>query len=181
MYEYMHGNIRKIYDTFVILETNNIGYKIYLTNTKKLKCENIILYTYLYQNEAVRLLFGFKERIEKEIFIKLTQMKNIGVKTAFNILSKYSYNQIIDAIFTLDKKFLLNLPKITNNNVDFLIKKLSNLDVLDKESINPEFINALRSLEYSDVNIYEAYKKIDKTMNINDQIRTAINILEEGK
>lgn len=177
----MHGNITHIFDSFIILEVNNIGYKIYTTQSKNLKYEEITLYTYLYQNEAIKLLFGFIERIEKEIFIKLTQIKNIGVKTSFNILSKYDYNHLIFAVSASDKEFLLNLPKINNDNIDILIKKISSLDVFDNKSINTEFLNALRALEYKDVTIYEVYKKIDKNKDIHDQIRNAIALLEEGK
>lgn len=181
MYDYMCGSITNIFDNFVILRVNDIGYKVYIPNIKKINNKKITLYTYLYSNDAVKLLFGFTERIEKEIFIRLIQIKNIGVKSAFNILKKCNYKLLIDSVFTLDKTFLLTLPKINNNNVDLLIKKLQTLDVLDKENINNEFLNALRIMEYNDILIYEVYKKIDKNLPVSEQIRDAINLLEGNK
>ena len=68
MYDYMIGTVKEIVSNAIILETNNIGYFIYTPNPFSF-VEGKEYKVYLYQQikEDEHLLFGFKEKNEKEI------------------------------------------------------------------------------------------------------------------
>ena len=68
MYDYMIGPVKEIVSNAIILETNNIGYFIYTPNPFSFE-EGKEYKVYLYQQikEDEHLLFGFKEKNEKEI------------------------------------------------------------------------------------------------------------------
>ena len=180
MYEYIIGKVISIYELYIVIETNNIAYKIYVTNSKFNKDENIKIYLHQYINDSVRILFGFTNKLEKEVFNKLIQVKNIGVKTAFSILNKVNYQDLINAAFSDDKEILLNIPKINKDNINLVIKKVLSININEINLIDKTYLNALRVLEYPDNLIYKSYEKIDKNLSINDQIKMGIKYIEEG-
>jgi Holliday junction DNA helicase RuvA len=57
-------------------------------------------------------LFGFKTREEKELFIKLIDVKGIGPKTAINILSATTPTNLIQAIETSNTGYLRNCQEL---------------------------------------------------------------------
>ena len=69
MYAFIEGIIDSIEDTNVIVVTNGIGYEIMCANPyqfqSKLK-EKVKIFTYHYVREDQQLLFGFKEKEEKQ-------------------------------------------------------------------------------------------------------------------
>ena len=61
MYEYIIGNVVDVYEDYLVIENNGIGYKIYSTKnllSKLDKSSDIKIYTYLDVREDERLLFG---------------------------------------------------------------------------------------------------------------------------
>lgn len=179
MYDYFYGKVVTISDTFIILEVNNIGYKIYLINKSDAKLNYFQkLYIYNYVNDSINYLYGFLTKLERDIFIKLLEVKNIGVKSAFNILKKYSSDELFNIVLCGEEEDILKIPKITKDNYKSFIQKLSNFKYESSININSEFLSILRSLDYQDKDIFRVYKLIDNKKDINEQVKTAIRLLE---
>ena len=179
MYDSFFGKIISISDSFIILELNNIGYKIFLTNTQDIKLNYYIrIYIYNHVTDSINQLYGFKSKIERDIFTKLIEVKKIGVKSAFVILRKYSSEELLSLISSNDIDSILKIPKITKENYKSLIQKLSGMKLENSININIEFLSILRSLEYKDQDIFKVYKKIDTNKDINNQVKDAIRLLE---
>ena len=68
----------------------------------------LIGYTYNYINENENSLYGFISMDEKELFLKLINVKGLGPKTAMPMLATGSVNGIKDAI---DRENVLYLKK----------------------------------------------------------------------
>ena len=182
MYDYFVGKVISIAENFIILEVNNIGYKIFINNKDNIKLNYFIkIYIYNHITDSMNQLYGFTNKVEKDVFIKLLEVKKIGVKSAFIILKKYNYDEILNFIFNKDEESILRIPKITKDNYQSFIQKLSNFNYENVVNINSEFLSILRSLEYEDREIFKVYKKIDTNNDINTQVKEAIRILEGEK
>lgn len=179
MYDYFVGKVVTISDNYIILEVNNIGYKVFLINTLDVKLNYFIkLYIFNHINDSINYLYGFKNKLDRDVFVKLLEVKNIGVKSAFNILKKYSIDELFNLIACNEDDEILKIPKITKDNYKSLVQKLSNFKFENSISINSEFLSILRSLEYSDKDIFNVYKKINLKKDINEQVKEAIRFLE---
>ena len=179
MYDYFFGKIVTVSDNYIIIDVNNIGYKIYLTSNQDIKLNYFIkLYIYNHINDSINNLYGFIKKIDRDVFIKLLEVKNIGVKSAFNILKKYNLDELFNLIACKEEKEILKIPKITKENYQSFIQKLSSFKFEDSININSEFLSILRSLEYNDKDIFKVYKKINIDKDINEQVKDAIRLLE---
>ena len=54
----------------------------------------IRIFIYNHVTDSINQLYGFKSKIERDIFTKLIEVKKIGVKSAFVILRKYSSEEL---------------------------------------------------------------------------------------
>ena len=179
MYDYFVGKVVTISDNFIILEVNSIGYKVFILNSSDVKLNYFSkIYIYNHINDSINFLYGFISKLDRDVFIKLLEVKNIGVKSAFNILKKYSTDELFNLIACGETDDILKIPKITKENYKRFIQKLSNFKFENSININIEFLSILRSLEYSDKDIFKVYKQIDLRKDINDQVKDAIKLLE---
>lgn len=179
MYDYFFGKVVTISDNYIIIDVNNIGFKVYLTNNQDVKLNFFIkLYIYNHVSDTISNLYGFTKKIDRDVFIKLLEVKNIGVKSAFNILKKYNIDELFNLVACNEEKEILKIPKVTKDNYQSFIQKLSSFKFENSININAEFLSILRSLEYSDKDIFKVYKMIDLKKDINEQIKEAIRILE---
>ncbi|HOH55254.1 MAG TPA: Holliday junction branch migration protein RuvA [Paludibacteraceae bacterium] len=101
MIDYIKGQIVELTPTYVVLETNGLGYFIsiplptYTLLSHQLEAK-------LFVHEVVRedafLFFGFATKKEREIFQLLISVSGIGVNTARMIMSSYSVEEIQEII-----------------------------------------------------------------------------------
>ena len=179
MYDYFVGKVTSIADNYIILEVNNMGYKVFINNKSDVKLNYFIkIFIYNYVSDSMNHLYGFTSKIEKEVFVKLLEVKKIGAKSAFLILRKYTYEELFNFIKNNEEESILKIPKITKDNYQSFVQKLSNFNFENSLNINKEFLSLLRSLEYNDHDIFKAYRKIDSSKDINSQVKDAIRFLE---
>lgn len=182
MYDFFYGKVISVAENYIILEVNNIGYKIFVINIKDIKLNYYIkLYIYNHVSDSINYLYGFDNKLDRDIFIKLLEVKSIGVKSAFNILKKYSSDELFNLVSYQDEENILKIPKITKDNYKSFMQKLSNFKYENSIYINSEFLSILRSLDYLDKDIFRIYKLIDTKKDISDQVKDAINMLEGDK
>lgn len=180
MYEYIKGKVVDVSNSYAVLETGSFAYKIFLTN-KSLKVGDVAtIYIYYYFNESVRELYGFRSLIEREVFTKLISIKSIGIKTAFIILKNDNYDIILNAALNNNYDFLLTLNKINEKNIDQLIKSLNSIKFNDVIKIDNSYYSALKTLDYTDADIYKSFRKVDKNQSINLMIKEGIRLIESG-
>ena len=81
MYGYIRGIVTEVESSYIILENNNIGYLIYVANPYYFELnKEYIIYVYQYVREDEISLYGFKEKQEKDMFLKLIEVKGVGCK-----------------------------------------------------------------------------------------------------
>ena len=92
----MKNHRRRLY-----IEVNGIGYSINIslnTFSKLGDDENIKLFTHQIIKEDSHSLYGFYEKSERFLFVKLISVSGVGASTARTMLSSLSPNEIISAI-----------------------------------------------------------------------------------
>ncbi len=101
MYEFIEGNVIEKTPTFIVLETGNVGYLINIslnTFTRLADQQRGRLYIHQIVREDALILFGFYDKIERDVFRQLISVSGIGANTARLILSSLSPSDIEQAI-----------------------------------------------------------------------------------
>ena len=107
MISYIKGKVVYISENYIIVENNDIGYNIQVSENTISKLSNIKdsiakIYTYMNVKEDEISLFGFLSLNELEMFNKLISVSGVGPKGALSILSVMTPENIALAIITDD-------------------------------------------------------------------------------
>ena len=97
MYEYIKGELKFIYDDYIVIDNNGIGYKIFTSNNTILDLTIGQVYTifteYIVKEDYIAL-FGFKTLEELNMFKLLISVNGIGPKVSCGILSSMSVDAV---------------------------------------------------------------------------------------
>lgn len=182
MYSYIKGTIETIMNDSVEIESNGIGYRIYTPNPYSYQIgEFLTVYTYLHIKDEVLTLYGFREKEEKELFLKLISVSGIGPKSANAILATGSVSMIAQAINKGDAKYLTKFPGIGMKSAQQIILDLKGKLVVTEYSGNylvlDEVHDALLALGYNEKDIQKVLPKLDSTKSTNQLIVDALGIM----
>ena len=183
MYDYMIGTVKEINSNSIVLETNNIGYLIYTPNPFSFEEEkDYKIYLYQQIKEDEHLLFGFKEKNDKEMFLKLIGVKGLGPKMALPILATGSLDGINDAIERENILYLKKFPKIGDKLAKQIVLDLKGKldDFKDLDSVRTDSLmevrDALLGLGYKEKEIKSVLAKVDSSLSIENQIKQALSL-----
>ena len=181
MYSYIIGIVTGYEKNSIILENNNIGYLINVGNPYSFKLnEEIKIYLYNHIKEDENSLYGFKSLDEKELFLKLINVKGIGPKMALPLFAGNNISEIMNAINTDNVTYLTRFPKIGDKVAKQIIldlkgKLTSQIDLFTQDS--KELIEVLESLGYKTNDVKKIITKIDNSLSIENQIKEALKLL----
>jgi Holliday junction DNA helicase RuvA len=129
--ENISGNVDYITAEYVVINNNGIGYKVICPNPFIYRLnEQKNVYTYQYVREDVLALYGFINRKERDLFLKLLNVSGIGPKGALAIVAFGQPEQVVHAIEQEDEKFLTKFPGVGKKTARQMI-----LDLKGKLSI----------------------------------------------
>ena len=194
MIAYLIGKIAFKADEYILLEVQNIGYKIFMSKTAIDKLEegkDIKIYTYLRLREDDVSLFGFTTNEELHMFELLISVGGIGAKSAINILSNITPSAFALAVITNNVNTLKKLqgigPKTAQRIILELKDKIKTEEVIETEENqqeedkfekqnNEELVQALQVLGYRRYEITKILPKL-KQENLEDKIIEALQYL----
>lgn len=180
MYGYIRGIVKEIESNYIILDNNGIGYLIYTPNPYSFNIDEE--YTvYIYQNvkEDELTLYGFKLKEEKDLFLKLIEVKGLGCKMALPIIATGSINGIIDAIERENILYLKKFPKIGDKVAKQIILDLKgklNTNIVVANSNNDELIEVLKGLGYKTQDILKVVRQVNTNLSLEDQIKESLKL-----
>jgi len=183
MYAYLFGQVKKIQSELIIIENNQIGYKILTPNPYSFVLdEHILVYLHLYIREDAHELYGFKAEQEKDLFERLISVTGIGPKSACAILATGDVGNVVSAIERGDVNYLTKFPKVGPKTAQQIILDLKGkLKQMDTTPINlalDEACEALKALGYKDKEIKRVVKLIgDRTLTTQEYITKALNLM----
>ena len=182
MYSYIIGKISEVSSNYIVLDNNGIGYLVYTPNPYAFK-ENEEYKVYLYQQikEDEHLLYGFKSIDDKELFLKLIEVKGLGPKMALPIIAMGSRVGIADAINRENILYLKKFPKIGDKLARQMILDLKGKIVASGEveevSTTDEVFDALVALGYKDKDIKSVVARVNKELSVEEQIKEALRLM----
>ena len=182
MYNYIKGIVNEIKSTSIVIDNNGIGYEIYTPNPFAFEeGAEYKVYVYHYIREDEQSLYGFKKSEEKDLFLKLIDVKGLGPKMALPIIAMGSISGISDAINRENILYLKKFPKIGDKLARQMILDLKGKLVLTNEVIElndtDELIEALKGLGYKDKEIKGIIPRVNKENKLEEQIKEALRLL----
>lgn len=199
MYEYIKGEFIGINKDYVIVEVNNIGYRIFtsgntMANMPKVK-EQVMLFLEQIVREDFIGLYGFTTKEELEMFKLLLSINGVGAKAALSLLSISNVNNLKYAIMIGDEKHITRAPGIGKKTAQRIILELKDKlkpdEMLEDEQITlgtsvedsaysnniNEALGALMALGYTDKEAQKALAKVDKSLSLEGMIKECLKLL----
>jgi Holliday junction DNA helicase RuvA len=195
MISIIEGKIYSIEDNTITVIANNIGFLIIVpdSNIYNINDNVCIEIFYHFSNTTGVTLFGFKNRLEKDIFKLIISCQGFGPKAAINILSHIDPINLYQAIKKQSIKEIQSISGIGKKKAETLIMHLK--DKIDKLKVDrsdnkiidkAEIIYMLKNLNYCQYEIDNAIEYINrnfnnKEYNIQDIIKNTILYLSNKK
>lgn len=193
LYEYIIGKYVGISKDYIIVENNNIGYKIYtsgstMSNLPRIN-ENIKIYTIQIVREDFIGLYGFITKEELNMFNMLLSVSGVGPKSALSLLSIGNVKSLKNAIINEDEKLIAKAPGIGKKTARRIILEIKDkididnleiggaIDSSNNEKIMNEAREALISLGYKENEIRKVLKKVDCNDSIENIIKNSLKNL----
>ncbi|MBP3703549.1 MAG: Holliday junction branch migration protein RuvA [Lachnospiraceae bacterium] len=200
MIAFIKGELVAVSQTGIVVETQGIGYEIYvpLSVIRQLPPigEQVKVYTYMHVREDILQLFGFLTPDELEMFKLVITVSGIGPKGALGIFSVMDADTLRFAILSDDAKSIAKAPGIGGKTASKLILELKDkcsledliepkADVETESGIKGDHaamndaVAALTALGYSASEALNSVKRVEITaeMDVEDILRAALKNL----
>ena len=176
MITHLSGRLSEKNPTYVVIDCNGVGYFINISlHTFSLlpRDEHVKLFTHLQVKEDSHTLYGFAQKMEREIFRLLLSVSGIGASTARTMLSSLDPDQIKQAIASGDVVTIQSIKGIGAKTAQRVI-----LDLKDK--IIKVFDVDVESASISNTNKEEALSALE-TLGFNRKLADKVcsGILKE--
>ena len=199
MIAYVKGKLDTKTNSFVVIDVQGIGYKIFMS-AKSIESlgeigEVVKVYTHYYVREDNISLYGFLSNEELRMFELLLSVSGIGAKSAVQILSAITPSSFALAVISNDISKIVKIPGIGKKTAERMVLELKDKlktqeamedteeagisELLSKETEElSEAISALQVLGYTKRECEVVLEKLDtKEMSVEDIIKTALKNL----
>ena len=186
------GKIIHKTEKFVIIENNDIGYKVFMAENTLSEFnigDEIKIHTYLHIREDLMDLYGFLNSEDKDFFEMLISVSGIGPKGALNILTIAPVKMIKSAILAGDAGILTKVSGIGQKTAAKIVLELKSkikntLSEKDMASYagedfkkNMDVLDALTTLGYNQTQAREILKQIPAHLSAEDKIKQGLKLL----
>lgn len=180
MIAYLKGKILEKGITYLIIENNGIGYKVFVTQEileNKIGHE-ITLYTYMKVSEDGQALFGLPDFETLQFFEMLITVSGVGPKVALAILSSARVDAVKSAIANQDAGIFTRISGVGTKTAEKIILELKNkVGVLAVGGSSSEVFDALLALGYKQAEVRSVINKVDGSASQEEQIKQALKLL----
>ncbi len=183
MYNYITGKVAFVEVNMIVIENNGIGYSVFVANPYSFEeGSKTTVYVYNQIREDEHSLYGFKSKDERELFLKLLNVKGLGPKVGLGFFATGSMAGIVDAIDRENVLYLKKFPKVGDKLAKQIVLDLKgklgglNIDV-GKNNDSFELISVLESLGYKSADINKIVPNVDKELDIESQVKEALKLL----
>ncbi len=185
MLAFIRGRVSEIEIDHVIIDHGGLGIKVFLSQRDLglVELDELQIYTELVVREDDLSLYGFLDRMDREIFQSLQKVSGIGVKTALGILNTFSGQEIVNFIIEDNAALLTQAPGIGKKTASRMIlelkdsfsKKYTSFELDDRDrGTRRELQEALLSLGYGGGEIQRALDELDLNKKLETLLREAL-------
>ena len=196
MFAYIKGVLETKQNTFVVIDVQGIGYKVFMPSNSIDALgeigEIVKVYTYYYVREDNISLYGFSSNEELRMFELLLSVSGVGAKSGVAMLSEISPSKFALAVITDDVASLTKIPGVGKKTAARIILELKDklkteqaletseetkTKISNDENID-EAIAALQVLGYTKKEIQKALEKVEtKGLEIEEIIKIGLKYL----
>ncbi len=170
----IRGRLVEKHPTYVVVDCNGVGYLLHIslqTYSKLGDGEAVLLYSHLSIREDAHTLYGFVDKVEREVFKLLISVSGVGPSIARTMISSMTTDEIQQAIASENVALIQSVKGIGAKTaqrviVDLKDKILKTFD-LDEVSLhlgNTNKEEALSALEVLGFNRKQSDKVISKLL-----------------
>ncbi|MGC9151311.1 MAG: Holliday junction branch migration protein RuvA [Microbacter sp.] len=193
MIEYIKGHIVDLTPMSVTLETGGIGYMLHIALPTYVSLENkkeTQLFVYESIKEDAYQLFGFLQKIERELFIHLISVSGVGANTARMMMSSMSVDELMNVIASENAAALKNIKGIGIKTAQRIIIELKDKigkmayvgspNYVPDHSVKQEALTALTLLGFNPLQTQKVLTKLftdNPQCSVEEAIRQALKLL----
>lgn len=185
----------------VVIEAQGVGFEILVSSRTQAKLPEmggkVRLFTHMVVREDDITLYGFDNKDDKAMFLKLIAVSGVGPKVALSILSGMTTSQLAIALVSGDTKAITKIPGIGKKTAERLILELK--EKVDQGALSQaapqmeaavpvggtgmaqEAIGALMALGYSSAEASRAVGKAGTANSVEELIVAALRGLDSGR
>lgn len=175
MLDFIKGQLESTEKDSIVVESSSIGYRLYMSTKSLAKLgevgKQVKVYCYLSVKEDGITLFGFADKAERNMFLRLITISGIGPKLAVAVLSGISTEELSFCIANADIKSLSSIKGVGKKTAERIILELrdkigvelnefSNMPKKN-DSVAEEAVEALISLGFSQKEAQMFVSKVD--------------------
>ena len=181
MYNYIKGLVTSYGPNYISLENNGIGYLIYVPNPYSYQeGKEYTVFIYNHVREEENSLYGFRNEQERDLFLRLINVKGVGPKLALPILASPT-DAVYDAIERENILYLTKFPKVGDKVARQIIldlkgKLVRNDDLFTNDGLD-ELMSVLESLGYKKTDIKKILPQVDASLPVEQQVKDALKLL----
>ncbi len=192
MISYLKGKISYKLKGKVIIEVNNIGYSVFVSenffNDLKVDTETQI-FTFQNVKEDALDLYGFKTLEELEFFELLISISGVGPKSALSVLAVAQLSDIKESIVRGDSGLLTKVSGIGKKIAERVVLELKDkllkiggaYDLSITANFSADEIDALMALGYSVIEARDALNQVGQEIQDSaERIRQALKKLSKN-
>ena len=195
MIAFLRGEFAYKSPALVHMEVAGVGYELQISLHTYSRIESLssgVLLTFLHIREDAHVLYGFFDRVEKELFIQLISVSGVGASTARMMLSSMRPEEITRAILLGDARQLESIKGIGKKSAERIILELrdkvgkgredrANISSSVSNTLEQDALNALVALGIARPAAENAIKKVvgekSGSDKVEDLIKKALKIL----
>lgn len=124
----LNGIVAEKQPPLLLLEVSGVGYEVQMPMTSFYQMpevgESVTIHTHFVVREDAQLLYGFAQKIERELFREIIKANGVGPKLGLAILSGLSAAEFVNLVANNDAVSLVKLPGIGLKTAERLIIEL---------------------------------------------------------
>ena len=174
----LRGKVIEKTSPYFIVDVSGIGFYVQapLSTLDRIGEEHeVTLYTHCLFKEDEAFMYGFLSKDELETFQDLISISGVGPKSALNLLSRFSPEEISQAIEDENCELLSSVPKIGKKVASKIVLELKGkLKFATESTTFSQAVDALCSLGLTRVEAIQRLKKLPKDLSIEELVRQAL-------
>ena len=166
----IRGRLVEKNPTEVVVDCNGVGYLLHIslnTFSSLPEDENVLLYAHLSIREDAHTLYGFIDKVEREVFKLLVSVSGVGPSIARTMLSSMTSEEIQQAIASENVRLIQSVKGIGAKTAQRVIVDLKDkilktfdVDAISTPQSNTNKDEALSALEVLGFNKKQAEKVV---------------------
>ncbi len=187
MFVYLKGTFTLKTPTVVHVDVHGVGYEVQVSLNTYGKIQHLqegTLFTHLLVREDAHILYGFFEKVEKEVFLQLLSVSGVGASTARMMLSSLQSEEVVRAILSGNEGLLESVKGIGKKTAQRIVLELrdkiskttadGNISTLTHNTLEQDALTAMTALGIARNAAESAIKKARQTNTAFDQVQELI-------